>query len=148
MRDLFQDIISSRARNPHNLLSDGEELKGRWGKGWGRNPNCGDEYTVYVHLDADGEAVAAVRFKGKGCAISKAATQLMAEAVEGLPLGEVAELAARYKKMIAGETDGSHPSLGRLAAFATVGQYPLRVKCAIMGWECFFFSLARACKTP
>jgi nitrogen fixation NifU-like protein len=47
------------------------------------NPFCGDEQHVRIRLDED-DRVAEIRFEGKGCAISTAATSLLSDEISGL----------------------------------------------------------------
>ena len=49
------------------------------------NPFCGDQ--IHVELAVDGDRIKDVRFDGKGCVISQAATSLLAERLEGHPPG-------------------------------------------------------------
>ena len=46
------------------------------------NPFCGDEQHVWIRLDDD-DRVAEVAFKGKGCAISTAATSMLTDELGG-----------------------------------------------------------------
>ena len=55
------------------------------------NPFCGDEQHVFISLDEDGR-VAEVRFEGKGCAISTAATSMLTEELEGRTREELLRL--------------------------------------------------------
>jgi nitrogen fixation protein NifU and related proteins len=55
------------------------------------NPFCGDEQHVFITLDQDGR-VAGVRFEGKGCAISTAATSMLTEELEGRTREELLRL--------------------------------------------------------
>ena len=78
-----------------------------------------------------------IRFKGSGCAISKASASLMTEAVKGRTLDEAAELFEGFREMLTG--DPSVPAevagLGKLAVFAGVREFPIRVKCATLPWH-------------
>ena len=55
------------------------------------NPLCGDEQHIYIGLDADGR-VDQVGFEGKGCAISTAATSMLAEELAGKTREELLRL--------------------------------------------------------
>jgi nitrogen fixation protein NifU and related proteins len=55
------------------------------------NPFCGDEQHVRIKLDGD-DRVAEVRFEGKGCAISTAATSLLIDELAGLSREELLRL--------------------------------------------------------
>jgi nitrogen fixation NifU-like protein len=54
------------------------------------NPLCGDQ--VSMDLLVEGERVTAVRFRGRGCAISQAAASMLTEMIEGRTLPEVLRL--------------------------------------------------------
>ena len=59
------------------------------------NPFCGDEQHVFLRLDDDGR-VAEVRFEGKGCAISTAATSMLTEELIGKSREELLRLEKGY----------------------------------------------------
>ena len=79
MDQLYREQILEHYKRPHNFgpLQDFDlEFEDS-------NPFCGDEQHMRLKLDADG-TVGAVRFVGKGCAISTAATSLLSDELEGL----------------------------------------------------------------
>ncbi|HET9233087.1 MAG TPA: SUF system NifU family Fe-S cluster assembly protein [Candidatus Eisenbacteria bacterium] len=78
------------------------------------NPLCGDE--VRIDIRSDGERVTEIRFSGRGCAISQAATSILTEMVAGRPLGEVKAI----------NRDDLLEELG-------VPISPARMKCAMLG---------------
>lgn len=78
------------------------------------NPLCGDE--IRVDLDVEGDRVAAVRFSGRGCAISQAAASMLTEMVDGQPIDAVKALTK----------DDILEELG-------VPVSPARLKCALLG---------------
>jgi nitrogen fixation NifU-like protein len=55
------------------------------------NPFCGDEQHVRIRLDGD-DRVDEIRFEGKGCAISTAATSLLSEEIGGMSREELLRL--------------------------------------------------------
>jgi len=55
------------------------------------NPLCGDRIRIELHVSAD-QTIAAVRFCGDSCIISRAAASILTELIQGRPLGEVAVL--------------------------------------------------------
>ena len=59
------------------------------------NPFCGDEQHVWIKLDDEGR-VAEVRFEGKGCAISTAATSLLTEELGGMAREELLGLPKEF----------------------------------------------------
>ena len=54
------------------------------------NPLCGDQ--LAMDLLVEGEHVAEVRFKGRGCAISQASASMLSEMIEGKSVEEVIQL--------------------------------------------------------
>ncbi len=130
MQSLYQDIILDHYKHPRGkgLMADPA------GEAHHVNPTCGDEITVQVALDADGNLV--VGYEGQGCSISQASASVMCELVAG-ERPEVADAArAAFLGMMhsqgAGEPD--EDILGDGIAFAGVAKYPARVKCALLAW--------------
>lgn len=54
------------------------------------NPLCGDQ--LMLDLQIEQEQVTAVRFQGKGCAISQSAASMLTEMIEGKTVSEVIAL--------------------------------------------------------
>jgi nitrogen fixation NifU-like protein len=131
LRELYQTVILDHNKSPRNFgeLADANRSAD------GHNPLCGDEIRVMVAVE-DG-VVEDVRFRGEGCAISKASASLMTQAVKGKPLAEVMKLFDGFQRMVTSDataepnTDG----LGKLAVFAGVREFPMRVKCATLAWH-------------
>ena len=134
LAQMYQGAILEHARRTrHRGVLDPADARQE-----GINPSCGDELLLTLRLD--GERVAAARYDGKGCAISQASASLMAEAIEGRSLDEVAALVAHVRAMIQGE--GTHPDLGELAVLEGVRRLPARVKCAALAWTTLEAALA------
>ena len=55
------------------------------------NPLCGDRIRMELHVSAE-QTIAAVRFRGDSCIISRAAASLLTEIIQGRPLQEVVAL--------------------------------------------------------
>ncbi len=130
LRDLYQEVILDHNKHPHNFgeLSDADRHAD------GFNPLCGDKLVVYVNLDAD--TITDVRFEGSGCAISKASASLMTDSVKGKTLVEARELFDRFLNLVTdGDVADDDQTLGKLAVFAGVRDYPARVKCASLAWH-------------
>jgi nitrogen fixation NifU-like protein len=92
---------------------------------------------VFVRLD--GDRVADVSFKGAGCSISTASASLMTEALKGRTRAEVEALFERFHRLVTSDpskaSENAAPELGKLAAFAGVCEFPVRVKCASLPWH-------------
>ncbi|MHC4451770.1 MAG: Fe-S cluster assembly sulfur transfer protein SufU, partial [Planctomycetota bacterium] len=95
----------------------------------GYNPLCGDKIHVYIALENG--TIADVSFQGEGCAISKASASMMTDALKGKSVEEARALFDEFQAMI---TCGL-PAPGKLAVFAGVREYPMRVKCATLAWH-------------
>jgi len=131
LADLYQQVILDHNRNPRNF----GPLAGATGQAQGHNPLCGDHVTVYARVS--GPTVEDVAFQGSGCAISKAAASLMTTLVKGKSAADVESLATRFHSMVTSDpsTQIDTTDLGKLAAFAGVRAFPMRVKCATLPWH-------------
>jgi nitrogen fixation NifU-like protein len=129
--DLYQDIILNHNKRPRNY----RKMTDATHHAEGHNPLCGDEVTVYLHID--GDTISDVSFDGQGCAISKASASLMTTRLKGKTLAEVRALAKEVRAMLAGQQDQAPDleELGDLAALAGVRKYAVRVKCATLAWH-------------
>lgn len=140
---LYQEIILDHYRKPRNF----HELPGA-SCADGRNPNCGDQLTVWVKVEDD--RVADVSFKGEGCAISRASASLMTQAIKGKSRAEAAELFERVHELVTGGELGAAEvkSLGQLRALGGVSRFPMRVKCASLAWHALKSALEGASAAP
>ena len=130
LRELYQEVILDHNKHPRNF----GELEGADRHADGYNPLCGDRLAVYLNLD--GNVITDVNFLGSGCAISKASASLMTDAVKGKTVAEARELFDQFRAMVT--DDAANPdseTLGKLAVFAGVRDYPTRVKCASLAWH-------------
>jgi nitrogen fixation NifU-like protein len=136
--DLYQEIILDhykKPRNPGRLENAQVEVRHY-------NPVCGDELVVGLRLD--GDRVAAVAVDGKGCSISQAAASVMTEQVLGRPVDEALDQAEAFRRLMHGEGEPDEELLGDGIAFKGVARYPVRVKCALLGWMAFKDAATRA----
>ena len=138
LEDLYQEIILDHYKKPRNpgRLADAQVEVRHY------NPVCGDELTLGLRLD--GDRVSAVAVDPVGCSISQASASVMSELVAGRPVAEGLELAERFKLMLRGEAEPDEDELGDGVAFQGVARYPVRVKCALLGWMAFTDAAARA----
>jgi nitrogen fixation protein NifU and related proteins len=140
LRELYQEVILDHAKRPRNF----RELPEANRKAEGYNPLCGDKATVFVRLE--GDRVTDVSFKGAGCSISTASASLMTEALKGKTRAEVEALFERFHSLVTSDPakarENSAPELGKLAAFAGVCEFPVRVKCASLPWHTMKAALA------
>jgi nitrogen fixation NifU-like protein len=132
LRDLYQEVILDHSRSPRNKGFPPAANRSADGD----NPLCGDKITVKVLLD--GQTIKEIGFEGSGCAISTAAASTMTEAVKGKSADEARAMFKRYHGLVTGKTtleDFDEHGLERLAAFAGVSEFPMRVKCATLAWH-------------
>ena len=137
LRELYQEVILDHNKNPRNFhkLEDANHYAE------GRNPLCGDHYTIYVIVKD--EIVQDIAFEGSGCAISKASASIMSQEMKGKTVAEVQGIFDIFHKVVTGEEDVMNhlEKLGKLAAFAGVAEFPVRVKCATLAWHAMHTAL-------
>ena len=148
LEDLYREIILDHYRTPRNR---GELPTPPAVVAQGHNPLCGDEITVYLHLD--GDTVSDVKVGGQGCSISQSSASMMSQAIKGHTVDEVRALVKRFKGMMSiedadGNGDGAaEPAtdvpLGDLEALQGVVKFPVRIKCATLAWNTLLDALDR-----
>lgn len=127
---LYQDLILDHNRAPQNFRP--MEDANRRVEGF--NPLCGDRLTVWLKLE--GEVIKDATFQGSGCAISKASASMMTSAVKGKTRVEAEALFERFHRLVTeGMEQAEAESLGKLAAFSGLSEFPIRVKCASLSWH-------------
>jgi nitrogen fixation protein NifU and related proteins len=124
--DLYRDVILEHYSHPRNKGSlEPADITSE-----GANPLCGDE--IRISLSVRDGMLHDARFDGKGCSISQASASMMTELIKGRRLEEVGRLIGAVKAMMRGERPGE--DLGDLEALQGVRRFPVRVKCATLGW--------------
>jgi len=127
--DLYHEIILDHYRSPRHRAA---ELEGAQVHVHHSNPLCGDE--LDLRLKVDGDTVADVAYDGEGCSISMASASAMTEAVIGRGLTDADDLAEAFRLMMHGEGVKREEDLLDGVAFQGVAKFPVRVKCALLGW--------------
>ena len=124
---LYREVILDHYKNPrgHGVM-EGADAEAE-----GQNPLCGDEVSIYVAFGEDGETIDDVKFSGRGCAISQAATSMLMEMTKGRTAAEVASL-----------------DKDELLAEIGVPLTPVRLKCAMLGLTTLKVALHKAKGTP
>jgi nitrogen fixation protein NifU and related proteins len=123
--ELYREVILDHYKNPrgHGVIEPADA------EAEGMNPLCGDE--VAISLSFDGDRIDDVRFQGRGCAISQAATSMLMEMVKGRTATEVAEM-----------------SREELLEEVGIPLTPIRLKCALLGLGVLKVALHRGKGTP
>ena len=136
-RDLYQDIILRHSRTPTHM----RKLHPFDASASGDNPMCGDRCEVRLRFGENG-SLHQVAFDGRGCAISMASADLMAETVQGRSPASARRLAADFTKLVrSGATDSTDPAIETLRPLSGVAEYPSRVKCATLPWAALIAAL-------
>ena len=139
--ELYKEVILDHYRAPRNKgkLDPHDVALER------NNPLCGDEIELF--LKYDGDSLVGIAFDGKGCSISQASASMMTEKVKGLSAKDAARMAESIKSMMAGEEGADESSLGDLVSLKGVTKYPVRIKCALLGWNTLVEALEESGKT-
>lgn len=140
MEQMYQEVILDHYKHPHH-----RGLREPFGAEVHHvNPTCGDEVTLRVHIDDNGD-VADVSYDGQGCSISQAATSILTDQVIGQPVQQALKVVDSYSEMISsrGTAEGDEDMIGDGIALAGVSKYPARVKCALLGWMAFKDAVVR-----
>ena len=124
---LYREIILDHYKNPrgHGVIEDADV------SAEGQNPLCGDEVSIFVSFEPGSDVIDEVKFSGRGCAISQAATSMLMEMVQGRSAGEVAAMS-------------KEDLLEELGIPLT----PVRLKCAILGLTTLKVALHKGKGTP
>jgi len=125
---LYREVVLDHHRHPRgNRRLDVCDVEAA-----GRNPSCGDEVTLQLRYD--GDRIADVAVRSRGCAISTASGSILAEMIRGLTVAEARRVAAVFKAALQGEEVPAEIDLGDLEALTGVRKFPVRVKCALLPW--------------
>ncbi|KHO48428.1 MAG: nitrogen fixation protein NifU [archaeon GW2011_AR5] len=87
--DMYAETILEHYRHPHNHGKLAGNVEHRES-----NPLCGDVITIYLMIENN--KVKDVKFVGKGCAISQAATSLLTDEIKGKSLDEIKNLDKQF----------------------------------------------------
>ena len=129
--ELYRDIILDHYKNPrHRNDLNHPDLESQ-----GNNPFCGDEISLQIKLSQG--RIVEIGFHGRGCSISQASGSIMAGAIEGKSLEEAGELSNIFRDLMKGKDllPNQSDRLGELEALSGVREFPIRIKCALLGWS-------------
>jgi len=136
LRELYQQVILDHNKSPRNF----RKIEDATADTEGFNPLCGDH--IHLYLSMDGDRIDDVAFEGSGCAISKASASLMTSLLKGKATEEADTLFDQFHGLLTTDVDPDLESLGKLAVFAGVREFPTRVKCATLAWHTLKAALA------
>jgi nitrogen fixation NifU-like protein len=162
---MYQEFILETSRNPHGKVASIDELSGKTAtlqqnhescvvsQSHQFNPTCGDEVTVQIEVSpasqSDEQKIESIRWSGQGCSISQASLSVMTDMVTGLTIDEFTNLEQTFHKLMNSRGKGLDDEeemnkLGDATSFQGVSKYPMRIKCALLGWAAVKDSLAKA----
>jgi len=124
---MYREVILDHYKNPrgHGVIEDADA------EAEGVNPLCGDEVSIYISFAEDGETIEDVKFSGRGCAISQAATSMLVDMAKGRKATDLAQM----------PKDELLEEIG-------IPLTPIRLKCALLGLGVLKVALHRAKGTP
>jgi nitrogen fixation NifU-like protein len=122
---LYREVILDHYKNPrgHGVIEGADAVAE------GQNPLCGDEVSIAIAFE--GDTIADVKFQGRGCAISQAATSMLMDMVKGRTAQEVATM-----------------SREELLEEVGIPLTPVRLKCALLGLGVLKVALHKGRGTP
>lgn len=132
LNSLYQALILDHYRNPRNKA----EMEDHTVEVHMANPVCGDEIKLQLQLDENHDEIVRASFKGQGCSISQAAVSMMTVLLEGRRVDDAVGIAERFTEMMHGDESAARDkSLGDLRALQGVSKFPVRIKCALLGFD-------------
>jgi nitrogen fixation protein NifU and related proteins len=131
LRDLYQEVILDHHKKPRNF----HKLEHANRQADGYNPLCGDKLSVFLQIENG--VVKDIAFIGTGCAISTASASMMTESLKGKSESEARAIFERFHQLVTNHSESTPDlaTLGKLAVFSGVREYPVRVKCATLAWH-------------
>lgn len=171
LEQMYQEVILEAARDPHgkehfapdlrvessgNAAEAGESTVHAQheyctpGQSHQFNPTCGDEATIRVEVsDSEPHTIERIVWDGQGCSISQASLSIMVDLVEGKSVEEAMKLSQDFHMLMQSrgmglQDDAVEEQLGDAVVFQGVSKYPMRIKCALLGWEGMKDSVAKA----
>jgi nitrogen fixation NifU-like protein len=141
LESLYQELILDHAKNKRGFGLAGDESDATSHQ---RNPICGDEITLRVHVDDD--RVTSVTWEGAGCSISQASASMLAELTVGLDRPQAEHLVEGFREAMRskGQLELDEDEFGDATALSGVSKYTARVKCAMLSWVAFEDALRRS----
>lgn len=154
--ELYKELILEASKNPHgkkeSFSKEGYEGRYRFIHAFGFNSSCGDEVEVEVKME--NEIIRDLGWRGSGCVICISSLSMMTDLVIGKNEEEAKDLFYRFLKMMNSRGKGEPvKELKDAASLQGVAKFPMRIKCALLGWSALKEALekqdnpAKACPT-
>ena len=160
LEQMYQEVILEASKNPHGKERFAPDLASENAFQTGNatvqavheycTPGESHEATVRVEVsDQEPHVIERLVWDGHGCSISQASLSVMVDLVEGKTVDEAMNLANTFHKLMESRGKGlddesAEESLEDGIVFQGVSKYPMRIKCALLGWEGMKDSVAKA----
>lgn len=168
LEQMYQEVILEASKNPHGRVSFAPDLAQESTASVGQalvqaqheacsagqshqfNPTCGDEVSIHVEVsEREPHRIERLIWDGHGCSISQASLSIMVDLVEGKSVEEAMALFNTFHALMESRGAGladeqAEEALEDAVVFQGVSKYPMRIKCALLGWEGLKDSLAKA----
>jgi nitrogen fixation protein NifU and related proteins len=131
LKNLYQEAVLDHYRKPRNF----HEIENANRQAGGFNALCGDKLSVFIRIENG--VVKDIGFVGSGCAIFMASASMMTESLKGKTETDAKAIFERFHQLVTSrsETQPDPATLGNLAIFSGIREYPVRVKCATLAWQ-------------
>lgn len=130
LSEMYREAVLEHNKNPRNV----GKIESFNHQAEGSNPLCGDDAAVYI--DVQDGVIQSLGWTGKGCAVFTASTSIMSEILTGKTVDEAIRLIHLFIKFIKNDNKNeSQEILGSANVLAGVKEFPVRVKCALLGWK-------------
>lgn len=131
LNQLYQEVILDHYRRPRNKAA----IEGATHSITMNNPLCGDVIELLLRVEDD--RIEEVAFLGQGCSISQASASMLTGRIKSHTVEEALGIASTFTRMLHGDTQAATDrNLGDLRALAGVSKFPVRIKCALLAWNC------------
>ncbi|MEQ8424515.1 MAG: SUF system NifU family Fe-S cluster assembly protein [Cyclobacteriaceae bacterium] len=127
LNKLYDPLIKAHQANPYHFEKiTAPELTIK-----ANNPVCGDNYNLYPEIN--GGIIVSVYFHGYGCAVSMAASSVLAKTLEGKKIKDAIQLCSIYLDQLDGKNSTTEIP-NEFSAFEAVRAFPERYNCAALVW--------------
>ena len=148
LEQMYQEVILEASKHPHGRESFAPDAASE------QSGEAAANITVRASHEycTPGESPYTIKrlvWDGHGCSISQASLSVMVDLVDGKTVDEAMDLGQTFHKLMesrgAGlDDDALDDKLGDAVVFQGVSKYPMRIKCALLGWEGLKDSIAKA----
>ena len=137
LNELYQSRLLEHNRAPHHR----HEMADATHRARGLDALCGDDLWVWLRLE-DGR-IRAASWSGEACVVTTASASMLCDWLRGRTPSEVAAGLEAFTALLESETPTDRPELGPFNSLAAVGQFPSRMRNALLPWKTALDALER-----